>query len=91
MDQQIQQEIRNERTLDKARVIAAAKHVRRYMLEGNRKIWLVGSQSTPKKFYCVTWDEMLESFVCDCKAFQFSADNTCKHIYSCAIYESESA
>jgi hypothetical protein len=88
---QIQQEIRNERTLDKARVITAAKRVRRS--SANCNIWLVrsGNPKTPKRFYYVMWNEELDCFVCDCKAFEFSADNSCKHVYACAIYEGSHA
>jgi hypothetical protein len=52
----IQEETKN-RTLDKARLIAAAKRVRRS--EANRNIWLVGSGNpkTPTKFYCVMWND----------------------------------
>lgn len=87
MNQQIQQEIRKELTLDKARIIAAAKRVRHS--EANRNIWLVGSGNpkTPKTFWCVMWNEELDGFMCDCPAFQFSSDNTCKHIYACSFYE----
>lgn len=76
-----------ERTLDKARIIAAAKRIRR--CEANRNIWLVGSGNpkTPTRFYCVTWDEELDYFICDCKAFEFSSDNRCKHVYASAIFE----
>ncbi|MGH9983570.1 MAG: hypothetical protein ACRD8W_06395 [Nitrososphaeraceae archaeon] len=85
--QEIQQEIRKERTLDKAQVIAAAKRIRRS--QANRNISLVGSGNpkTPTKFYRVMWDEQLDCFMCDCKAFEFSSDNTCKHIYACSFYE----
>jgi hypothetical protein len=84
---EIQQEIRKERTLDKARVIATAKRVRRSQC--NRNIWLVGSGNprTPTKFYCVQWNDIADCFMCDCPAFGFSSDYTCKHIYSCAFAE----
>ncbi|MGH9952234.1 MAG: hypothetical protein ACRD5J_11435 [Nitrososphaeraceae archaeon] len=85
------QEIRNERTLDKARLIAAAKRVRRS--ECNRNIWLVGSgnPATPRRFYKVMYDEDLDCFECDCKAFEFSSDNTCKHLVDCCIIAKEVA
>lgn len=85
--QTIQQE---NRTLDKARLIASAKRVRRCVT--NRNIWLVGSGNpkTPKKFYCVTWDEELDSFICDCPHFSHRVE-TCKHILACAIYEGNSS
>jgi hypothetical protein len=85
MSQQIQE--RSKKTLDKARVIAAAKRVRRS--QANRNIWLVGSGSpgTRNKFYSVMWNEELDCFMCDCKAFEFSSDNICKHVYACAMYE----
>jgi hypothetical protein len=83
------QEIRKERTLDKAKVIAAAKRVRRS--QANPSIWLVGSGNprTPTKFYCVQWNDIADCFMCDCKAFAFSSDNpnTCKHVYACAMHE----
>ena len=84
---QIQEISKKERTIDKARLIAAAKRVRHS--EANRNIWLVGSGSpkTPTKFYCVKWKEELDCFMCDCKAFQSSSDNICNHVYACAIYE----
>jgi hypothetical protein len=84
---QIQQEIRKERMLDKARLIAAAKRVRHS--EANRNIWLVGSGNpkTPTSFYRVMWNSELGCFMCDCPAFQFSPDNTCKHILASSLYE----
>jgi hypothetical protein len=84
---QVQQESRKERILDKAQLIAAAKRVRRSQC--NRNIWLVGSGNpkTPTRFYCVQWNEELDGFMCDSKAFGFSPDNTCKHILACSLYE----
>jgi hypothetical protein len=81
------QEIKKERTLDKARLIAAAKRVRRS--ECNRNIWLVGSGNpkTPTRFYRIMWNEEIDCFMCDCKSFGFSPDNTCKHILACSLYE----
>lgn len=88
MNQQIQT-IQKERVLDKARIIATSKRVRRS--QANRNIWLVGSGNvkTPNRFYCVMWNEDLEGFTCDCKAFEFSSDNTCKHILAAGYYEKE--
>lgn len=81
---QIQQE---NKTLDKARIIAASKRVRR---TSNHRIWIVSSQSTEHKFYRIIFDEELDCFVCDCKACEFSM-GVCKHILACAIFEGESA
>ena len=83
---QIQQE-NSTKTLDRARLIASAKRVRRS--EVNRNIWLVGSGNpkTPKRFYIVKWNEVLDCFECDCKAFAFSCPTPCKHVFACAIYE----
>ncbi len=80
-------QIHEEIILDKARIIASSKKVRRS--EANPKIWLVGSGNlkTAKRFYCVMWDEELDCFVCDCAAFGFTGPASCKHIYACAIYE----
>lgn len=80
------QEERKERTLIKARLIAEAKRVRRS--EANRNIWLVGSGNpkTSNRFYCVQWNEELDGFTCNCKAFEFSLDNTCKHILAAGFY-----
>lgn len=80
-------QIQENKTLDKAHLIATAKRVRRS--EVNKNIWLVGSGNpkTPTKFYCVKWNKELDCFMCDCKAFEFSSDNTCKHIYACSLYE----
>ena len=81
-----QLQIQENKILDKARIIAASKRVRRS--EANRNIWLVGSSNpkTPIRFYCVMWDEELDCFVCDCKAYEFST-GICKHVLACAIYE----
>jgi hypothetical protein len=86
MNKQIQM-VQENKTLDKARLIAAAKRVRRS--QANRNIWLVGSGNpkTRNKFYCVLWDKELDCFMCDCKAFEFSPDNTCKHVLACSLYE----
>ena len=83
---QIQNERAKEKTLDKARIIAASKKVRRS--EANPQIWLVGL-SNPKvatRFYCVKWMHELDCFACDCKVYEFSL-GVCKHILACAIYE----
>jgi hypothetical protein len=86
MNQELKQ-IQNNKILDKARLIASAKRVRRSTV--NRNIWLVGSGNpkTPNRFYCVQWNEELDCFMCDCPAFEFSSDNTCKHIFACSFYE----
>jgi hypothetical protein len=86
MDQiQIHDEKTN-RTLDKACLMATSKRVRR--CKENRNIWLVGSGNpkTQKVFYCVMWDDDLDTFVCDCKSYQFE-NNPCVHVYACAIAE----
>jgi hypothetical protein len=79
-------QIQEKKTLDKARIIAASKRVRRNA--ANPKIWLVGSSNpnTPNRFYCIKWEEELDCFVCDCKAYVFSL-GVCKHILACAIFE----
>lgn len=84
MNQVIQ--IQENKTLDKALIIAASKRVRR---SEARNIWLVGSGNlkTPRKFYCVRWDEELDGFICDCKAYKFSTEFCCKHILACAVFE----
>lgn len=79
----------NNKTLDKAQLIASSKRVRR--CQANRNIWLVGSgnSKTQEVFYCVMWDKEMDSFICDCKSFQFG-NNPCVHVYACAIAEGES-
>ena len=91
MNQVIQIEERTNKSLDKARIIAASKRVRRS--EVNRNIWLVGSGNpkTPKKFYRVMYDDDVDSFMCDCKAFELSSLNACKHVLACAVYEGSNA
>ena len=86
MNQELRQ-IQENKTLDKARIIATSKHVRRS--EANRNIWLVGSGNpkTPNKFYCVMWHQELDEFICDCPAFTFDMTVPCCHIYACAIHE----
>lgn len=86
---QIEIQERSEKTLDKARLIASAKRVRRSSVKESKNIWLVGSGNpkTPKTFWCVMWNKELDGFMCDCPAFQFSPDNTCKHILACSLYE----
>lgn len=88
---QIQDERKKIKTLDRARIIATSKHVRR--CDANRKIWCVQSenQCTPSKFYRVMYDDDLEDFVCDCKAFEFNFGNACKHICAYAVFEGSNA
>jgi hypothetical protein len=80
-------QLQEKKTLDKARIIAASKKVRRS--EANPMIWFVGSSNpkTSTRFYCVRWDEELDAFICDCAAFGFTGPTPCKHIYACVIYE----
>ena len=48
-------------------------------------IWMIESETVKGKFYCVQYIE--GELMCDCKAFGFSPDNTCKHILACSLYE----
>ena len=75
-------QIQENKVLDKARVIAASKRVRRFTTEESRNIWLVGSG----RFYKAIYDEHLDDFICDCKAFEFTLE-PCKHVYACSIHE----
>ena len=61
-------QIQENKTLDKARVIAASKRVRRCTTEKSRNIWLVGSGNpkTPRKFYKDIYDKSLDDFMFDC-------------------------
>jgi hypothetical protein len=79
---------KENKTLDKARIIAASKRLRRCTTEESRNIWLVGSGNpkTPRRFYKVVYDESVDIFMCDCKSFQFTLE-VCKHVYACAIAE----
>lgn len=89
MDQELKQ-IQTNKTLDKARLIALSKRVRR--CDANRSVWCVQSENpkTPNKFYRVMFDEMLDCFVCDCKAYEFSL-SACKHVLVCAMFEGSNA
>ncbi|MGH9952089.1 MAG: SWIM zinc finger family protein [Nitrososphaeraceae archaeon] len=33
------------------------------------------------------WNKEIDGFTCDCKAYQFSSDNTCKHILAAGSHE----
>jgi len=92
MNQQIQEQTKEQRVLDKAQVIAASKKVRR---TSNRMIWIVGSGDPryPGRFYRVMFEENEDAFTCDCLAYVFEGDNRnpCKHILSVAIFEGSNA
>ena len=87
MNQQMQKQIQQERMLDKANYLVANRKVRRSPCAESRNLWMVSSYSTPKKWYVVRWNEEFDCFMCACKAFKFSSDNTCLHILACAIFE----
>lgn len=80
-----------QRLLDKANAIATSNNgsrVRRCI--ANRNIWMVGSGNpkTPNRFYCVTFDNMIDAFVCDCQAYRYNKEGEpCVHIVACAIHE----
>lgn len=62
----------SERAFQKGLFIARARRV--IHSDANRKIWLIdsGNPRTPKKFYCVIWDEELDAFLCDCPDFRYN-------------------
>jgi hypothetical protein len=73
--------------LEKAGILVKNKRVRRSSVKESQNIWMVGSFSTPKKWYVVRWNEDLCGFTCPCKAFEFSSNNLCLHILACSIFE----
>jgi hypothetical protein len=79
--------IQEHRMLDKAKILVERKKVRRSTVKESRNVWMVGSFSTPKKWYVVRWNEELDCFTCACKAFEFSSNNLCLHILACSLYE----
>ena len=87
LEQQIQAQTKEQRMLDQADFLVANKKVRRSPVKESRNIWMVGSYSMPKKWYVVRWNEESNCFMCACKAFEFSSDNTSLHIMACALFE----
>jgi hypothetical protein len=87
MNQVIQEQIREQRILDKASILVKNKKVRRSTVKESRNVWMVGSFSTPKKWYVVRWNEEFDCFTCACKAFEFSSNNLCLHILACCLME----
>jgi hypothetical protein len=89
ISQKEQNKLKQERKIRKALLISRTKRVR--YLDADRKIWLVqsGNPKTPKKFYCVVWDEELEAFICDCPDFQYNCaiGDLCCHICAAALKE----
>jgi hypothetical protein len=90
--EQIQEQNKHARLIEKATAIAAANRVRK---TSNRNIWTVGSGNakTPSKWYAVSWDEDLGIFLCDCPAYTYCpVGNTdqpyCCHLLAVAIFES---
>jgi hypothetical protein len=83
--------IQKEKNLEKARLIAAAKQIRRS--EVNHNIWLLdpGSPKTSKRFHDVKRNEGLDCFVSDCKVLEISMSILYKRIYGCAIFEGANA
>ena len=71
---------------EKASILVKSKRVRRSTVEESRNIWMVGSYSTPKKWYVVRWNEELDAFMCACKAFEYSAASSCIHIFAADVY-----
>jgi hypothetical protein len=87
---QIQQkQTAEQRMLEKANILVKNKRVKRSTVQDSRNVWMVGSFSTPKKWYVVRWNEELDCFTCACKAFKFSSEsnNLCLHILACSLYE----
>lgn len=85
---QIQKETNKEqRMLEKANFLVANKRVRRSPVKESRNIWMAGSNSTPKKWYIVRWDEELDLFSCACEAYKYSPDNRCLHLCAVALFE----
>lgn len=84
-------QLRKEKVLAKARLIASTHRIKRSTVNESRNIWLVGSGNpkTPNKFYCVSYDKELDSFYCECPAYSFSKDNTCKHILATSMHENK--
>ncbi|MGH9977325.1 MAG: hypothetical protein ACRD8Z_16065 [Nitrososphaeraceae archaeon] len=86
--QQIQDK-KHDRKIQKGLLIAKAHRVRHS--DVNRKVWLVGSGNpkTPKRFYCVVWDEKLEAFMCDCPDFRYNCviGDLCAHIIAAGFHE----
>jgi hypothetical protein len=89
---QLQIQEKENKILDKTRIVAALKRLTRGN-NTNRKIWLVGSGNpkTPNRFYRVLYDEDLDDFKSDCKAYEFGMTIPRCHIYACAIYEGSNA
>ena len=79
---QLQIQEREQRMQEKASILVKNKRVRRSTVEESRNIWMVGSYSTPKKWYVVRWNEKLDAFMCACKAFEYSAASSCIHIFA---------
>ena len=73
--------------LDEANFLVQNKRVRRSDVKESRNVWMVGTYSTPKRWYVVKWDKELDCFICACKAFDFSQEGICLHVAACAIYE----
>ena len=83
---QEQTQARQARMLDKANFLVSNRRVRRSHCAESRNVWMVGSYSTPKKWYIVKWNEDLDCFTCACKAFEYSA-GLCLHIAACTLFE----
>lgn len=79
----------SERAFQKGLFIARARRV--IHSDANRKIWLIdsGNPRTPKKFYCVIWDEELDAFLCDCPDFRYNCaiGDLCAHIMATGFHE----
>jgi hypothetical protein len=78
------QTIKEERMLEKAEAIAETKRIKRH----GKNVWCVQSanERTPNDFYVVTYDTLLDAFMCTCKAFSFST-GMCKHLCAVALFE----
>ena len=87
LNQQIQEQVKQAKMLEKANYLVLNHRVRRSQCKESSNIWMVSSFSTPKKWYVVRWDTDLDGFTCACKSFEYSSDNMCLHIAACAIFE----
>ena len=85
--QSIKVQKREQGMLINANFLVKQKKVRRSTALESRNIWMVGSYSTPKKWYVIKWDQVLEDLTCPCKGYEHSSDNKCIHTLACAIFE----
>ena len=86
--EEIQKQVKQERKIQKGLLISKTKRVRQSKANSNMCVQS-GDPKTPRAFYVVVWDEMLQAFLCDCPDFTYNCmpGDRCAHTLACGFHE----